>query len=135
MKHGNTYMELVKEWSPKNGKPLDTYPLNSSEKHLWVCEKGHEWVASILARSSGRGCPLCSGRRLIKGVNNAATLRPDLVAEWDSAKNGINSLSDYNPRSKALFWWKCSKGHEWKTSIYNRTAGCGCPYCTGKSTV
>ena len=26
-------------------------------------------------------------------------------------------------------WWKCKRGHEWKTSILHRSSGRGCPYC------
>ena len=29
--------------------------------------------------------------------------------------------------------WKCSKGHEWEATVYNRVNGTGCPVCnTGK---
>jgi len=30
-------------------------------------------------------------------------------------------------------WWKCSKGHEWDTTISERTRGTGCPYCSNQS--
>ncbi|MBO5745271.1 MAG: zinc-ribbon domain-containing protein, partial [Clostridia bacterium] len=29
-------------------------------------------------------------------------------------------------------WWKCSEGHEWKTSINKRSSGRGCQYCSNK---
>ena len=36
--------------------------------------------------------------------------------------------------SSAVVWWKCSKGHEWKTSVNNRTSShhSGCPICKGR---
>jgi very-short-patch-repair endonuclease len=29
-------------------------------------------------------------------------------------------------------WWKCHKGHEWQSTIYNRNLASNCPYCSGK---
>ncbi|PEU80997.1 hypothetical protein COI79_32665 [Bacillus thuringiensis] len=30
-------------------------------------------------------------------------------------------------------WWKCEKGHEWKTEISSRTSkNTKCPYCIGR---
>lgn len=32
----------------------------SDRKVWWMCDKGHEWEATISSRTSGRGCPICS---------------------------------------------------------------------------
>lgn len=32
-------------------------------------------------------------------------------------------------------WWQCSKGHSWQAKVYSRSAGSGCPYCTGRKEV
>ena len=49
---------------------------------------GHEWQTSVKARSSGEKCPICSGARVIAGINDLATLEPLLVKQW-SKKNKI----------------------------------------------
>ncbi len=57
----------------------------------------------------------------------------ELMAEWNWGKN--NELN-FDPAQLTLgsnkkVWWKCNKGHEWETTIYNRHSGKGCPYCAG----
>ena len=57
----------------------------------------------------------------------------ELMAEWNWEKN--NELK-FDPKTLTLgsnkkVWWKCSIGHEWQTTIYNRNCGKGCPYCAG----
>ena len=39
-------------------------------------------------RVRGSGCPYDAGRLPIPGVTDLATLRPDLVAEWNYEENG-----------------------------------------------
>ena len=58
--------ELAKQWHPtKNGKlmPTDVLP-SSSKKVWWLCEKGHEWQATINNRQK-RNCPECSKERQV----------------------------------------------------------------------
>ena len=38
----------------------------------------------------------------------------------------------YACHSNKSVWWRCIKGHEWKTSISQRVNGTGCPYCANK---
>lgn len=33
------------------------------------------------------GCPYCTGQKVRKGINDFATLYPDLLKEWDWDKN------------------------------------------------
>ena len=77
----------------------------------------------------GRGCPFCAGQRVISGVNDLFTLRPDLAKEWDYEKNDTLKPSDVMVSSGKKVWWKCSKGHEWETTVNTRSGGRGCPYC------
>lgn len=57
--------------------------------------------------------------------------RPDLVKEWHPTKNKFYSPEKLSVSSTVMIWWKCSKGHEWKTSPNSRRAGGNCPYCAG----
>jgi len=59
---GAIFPDLTLEWNfEKNGEltPFDIFP-NSNKKVWWVCERGHEWRASVNNRAKGRGCPNCS---------------------------------------------------------------------------
>ena len=93
---------------------------------------GHEWQAEIKSRCRGNGCPYCSGRFAIKGENDLQTLNPDLAKEWNYDKNKELTPIDVLPKSGRKVWWKCSKGHEWQSSISSRSNGNGCPYCSGQ---
>ena len=81
--------ELVSEWSEKN-LPLtpDGITFGSNKKVWWRGACGHVWQASVKARSNGEKCPICSGARVIAGINDLATLEPLLVKQW-SKKNKI----------------------------------------------
>ena len=125
---------LAKEWNyEKNNNlvPSDVMP-NSNKKIWWKCNTGHEWQATIASRNSGNGCPYCSGRTAIKGINDLQTINPDLAKEWNYEKNGDLSPTEVTIHSNKKVWWKCSKGHEWKIAINNRSNGNGCPYCSGR---
>ena len=57
------------------------------------CNEENMAFISVLRR--GVGCPVCNGNKVIKGYNDVATLRPDLVKYFhnkeDAYKYGINS--------------------------------------------
>ena len=65
-------------------------------------------------------------------AKSLAQLFPKLANEWNFEKNKPLNPSMFFPKSHIKMWWKCDYGHEWKASIDNRTAGSGCPYCSGK---
>ena len=129
------YPELAKEWHPtKNGelKP-DMITAGSGEKVWWMCEKGHEWQATVSDRSRGDKCPYCSGNKVWKGDNDFATLHPKLAKEWHPTKNGELKPDMITAGSGRKIWWMCENGHEWQTTIYARTRGSGCPHCKNKT--
>ncbi len=71
--------------------------------------------------------------KLIKGINDLATLRPDLALQWHPTKNGIFTPEMFTIGSEKKMWWLCPKGHEWEAIIANRSnCGSGCPVCVGK---
>ena len=127
------YPKLSKEWHPvKNGKlKPELVSCGSDKKVWWLCSKGHEWEAVISSRVSGVGCPFCSGNRVIKGENDLLTLYPLIAAEWHPTKNGDLKPNEVAIKSNKKVWWLCSKGHEWETTIGDRTSGGnGCPFCS-----
>mgnify|MGYP000861570868 CR=1 FL=1 len=129
--------KLAKEWHPtKNGAltPENVHP-GSAKKVWWKCTRGddHEWRAAVYSRTGGRGCPICSGRKVVKS-NCLATLNPELAKEWHPTKNGGLTPNAITPNSGRKIWWKCPKGddHEWEATVYSRTIGLGCPICSNQ---
>lgn len=123
------YPDKAKMWDyDKNHILPSEVTKSSSQRVWWKCEKGHSWEAEV---ASVKGCPYCSGHRTMEGFNDLATLRPEIVKEWDYDKNELNP-TQVSPSSSKAVWWKCEKGHSWKTTIAIRGHdGCGCPYCSG----
>ena len=129
--------ELTKEWDYiKNGNLRPEYvATNSGKKVWWKCSKGHEWQATIDSRNNGRGCPYCSGNKVLTGYNDLQTLNPVLAKEWNYEKNNGLTPKEVLPNSGKRVWWKCQRGHEWQATIDNRNKGKGCPYCSGRYAV
>ena len=73
--------ELIVEWSDRN-LPLtpDSVTFGSNKKVWWKGTCGHEWQTSIKARSNGEKCPICSGARVVTGINDLSTLKPELAS-------------------------------------------------------
>ncbi|MBE7057177.1 MAG: hypothetical protein E7388_07065 [Ruminococcaceae bacterium] len=125
---------VAKEWNyeKNNGlTPTDVTP-NSDIKAWWTCSKGHEWQATIGSRHKGSGCPYCSGRKTLKGYNDLQSINPAVAKEWNYERNGNFKPEHFTASSNKKVWWKCSKGHEWQTTINSRNDGCGCPVCSSE---
>ena len=121
--------ELVSEWSDRNA-PLspEQVTYGSNKMVWWKANCGHEWEASPKSRSVGENCPVCSGKRIVPGINDLCTLRPDLSQEW-SDLNDIQPTEVGAGSNKKILWnGKC--GHEWMASVKSRVHGSGCPYCS-----
>ena len=116
-----THPELAAQavgWDPK------TVTLGSHKKVDWKCAKGHIWSAPIKNRTSGSGCPVCSGLAVLAGFNDLATVNPALAAQadgWDPTTCTAGSRIKVN--------WKCEVGHRWAANVARRTRGHGCPSC------
>lgn len=125
--------ELITEWSERNFpvKP-DEVPYGSNKVYWWKGKCGHEWQTSAKARSQGENCPICSNARIIPGINDLATLAPEIAKEW-SEKNMplLPSMIGVGSHRKAIWCGKC--GHEWSAPIRDRVRGAGCPYCTHRT--
>jgi Zn ribbon nucleic-acid-binding protein len=106
-----------------------------SNKNLeWKCGQGHLYKTSTKQRTIlGRGCPYCSGKRVLQGYNDLITTSPAVAAEWHPTLNGVRKPTDFTKGSKVSIWWKCSKhsSHIWSAPIKDRNK-CGCPFCSGK---
>lgn len=128
--------ELRKEFHPKkNGeKNIEQFPISSGKKVWWICEKGHEWESVFNTRTvRGYGCPICSGQKIVFGINDFATLFPSIACEVHPTKNVGIDITKLGGKSSKKIWWLCSKNHEYEQAIAKRTGrGYGCPYCSGR---
>ena len=130
-----TYPNLITEWDyNKNEKGPEKYSKGSDEKVWWICDKGHEWEATISSRASGQvGCPVCAGRKAYKGYNDLFTVKPELKNIWNYDKNTIDP-EERTAGSNEKVWWKCDQcGHEWEAKISMISKGERCPLCAKKN--
>lgn len=128
-----TNPNLAKEWNYKRNLGLSPQEITqgSNKKVWWVCQNGHEWEAVISSRNRGNGCPYCSGRKLLSGMNDLATVYPLIAEEWNHEKNGDLLPCQITSRNNKKVWWKCREcGYEWETRIVHRANGHGCPVCS-----
>ena len=110
------------EWDPTSTLA------GSASKKNWRCSKGHIFSATIDSRTSKRksGCPVCSGQKLVAGVNDLKSTHPDIAKEafgWDPSSVHAGT------QKKAM--WQCPKGHHYESLIKNRTrTNTGCHFCS-----
>lgn len=130
--------QLALQWHPtKNGSitPRDVMT-SSKRKFWWICEEGHEWEANLDSRNKGHGCPYCSGRRAVPGINDLLSLRPDIAKLWHPTKNGDVSVSDVTVASGVKYWWLGECGHEWQTKVStmcDKNTLTLCPVCSSQN--
>lgn len=86
------YPELSKEWDKeKNGSNTMKNTKCASNKNIWwICENGHSYDMPACRRIKVNKrtkelqitqCPICSGKRIVKGINDFTSLYPELVKE------------------------------------------------------
>ena len=126
--------ELLSQWNVEKNLPLtpDNVTFGSRKRAWWTCPNGHSWQAMVYTRSEGTGCPYCTGRKALPEQNSLAKQFPALAAEWDVEKNAPLMPQDVTTGSHKLIWWRCPKGHSYRSAVKTRVPGSGCPYCTNR---
>lgn len=125
--------DLVNSWNyNKNGKIRpEQISLGSNKKVWWICNKGHEWQASVNSRYLQKcGCPICAGKKVLSGENDLETLYPNIAKEWDNEKN-TKKANQVRPMDNKNYWWICSQcGKSYQSSPAHRIGrNSGCPDC------
>lgn len=132
------FPDLAAEWDMKKNGDLKPSRVGPGEKRSawWRCPRGHSYETKISNRTdkralenSGNGCPYCMNRKLLPGFNDLETVSPKLACEWHPVYNGILTPRDVITGSNTKFWWQCSFGHSWQTTVAHRQNGQNCPVC------
>lgn len=127
-----THPELAKQWSSLNDISVTEVTHGSNIKRIWECSSGHTWDDTPNNRTSLQyGCPICSGKRVAKGVNDLATVNPTLACQV--SPNSDILADSVTGKSKKSPIWRCTVDprHEWRATVVDRSHGNGCPVCSG----
>jgi plastocyanin len=94
----------------------------------WKCLQGHVYEARPQYRTVRKqGCPVCAGKRVVKGFNDLATTYPDIASEAFNF-----DPTELTAGSNVSVEWKCSHGHIFTARPHQRTTlNSGCAVCTG----
>ena len=127
--------DLLQEWDyDLNGNlSPESISVGSEKRIWWKCKKGHSYQLSAGQKTHGQGCPLCAGKYCVSGINDFATMCPEMMKEWDYSANGeLDPKIIYYKSSKVRVHWKCQFGHQWETKLCSRVEhNTGCPVCAG----
>lgn len=132
------FPQLAAQWDPdKNGDLTPDQVTESSNRRVWwLCDCGHSYRTTVAHRArSNSGCPYCTGRKVLPGFNDLATLYPAVAAQWHPTLNGTLLPTKVTAGCRRKVWWLCPENHTWKAVIYSRTGTqqSGCPVCAGKT--
>lgn len=131
--------DLLKDWDYEKNKMLPSEVTSNTNTYaFWKCHVcGYGWKAKISNRSNGRGCPCCSNKVVVKGINDLETTHRELAREWHPTKNEGLLPSDVTYGMGKKVWWLCPSGHEYQATLLHRSVGVGtnCPICnSGRQT-
>jgi DNA-directed RNA polymerase subunit RPC12/RpoP len=122
-----THPELAKDCLDDSTK----YVAGTGKRLNWKCSTcGYEWPAKGSERVNGKGCPCCSNRIVVPGINDMATTHKEL------AKECLSDSTKYTAGTQVMLDWKCSTcGYEWPATGASRVRGQGCPCCSNNVVV
>lgn len=125
---------LAEHWSlTRNDKKPTEVTASSKYRAWWTGDCGHEWQSDVGSRNRRKdGCPFCTGRKVLSGFNDLATLSPAALDKWDYARNEVEP-DKVSPGSHKKVYWTDKCGHSWYAGIRNvAQKGFGCAVCAGK---
>lgn len=128
-----THPHLAKSWSKSNTLSPNSITYGSKKQITWIClnDSDHiEWKTTPNSRSKGRGCPQCAGSKVHTGVNDLATLRPELAREWH--ESNYRTPSEITCGSSYVALWQCRADdrHTWTSRVAHRVAtNTSCIHC------
>lgn len=134
----NNYPQLLEDWDYERNVGIDPYSLTSkSERRVnWICKFGHRWDCVLASRTRvGSGCPICAGKKILKGFNDFESQQPVLMKEWDYDKNNSIDLKPdtFTVHSEKKAYWICPNcNYSYMSCISHRVEGTSCPRCANE---
>lgn len=135
---------VAKMWHPTaNSVSPEKVTCGSSRKIALICpmcgygENG-EWHPPIAsACQTNGGCPVCSGRVLVEGVNDVASVHPEIAAQWHPTLNAFppTRVTPGSSKHVYLVCKDCGYGEngEWHPAVAfvcgTGKVRTGCPRC------
>ena len=132
-------------WSSKNKLSASEVAVKSNKKAFFKCRDCGQEFKTAIARvanavdNGNTGCPVCTGKKIVPGVNDLVSQCPEAAAMW-SSKNK-KSASEVAAKSNKKAFFKCRNcGQEFEAMIKNvsdavDTGTSGCPVCAGKKVI
>ena len=127
------FPKIAKSWDSPTNLPLEKRRISptSNKRVNWICELGHSYTLPIDSRVKGAGCQVCNNHQILSGFNDLKTLFPKIAKEFASDLNSGRKPQTVGAGSATRYWWRCSKGHTWRTGVTNRTSSkSSCPSCS-----
>ncbi|WP_423221512.1 zinc-ribbon domain-containing protein [Klenkia soli] len=125
--------ELVPEFDLGANHPLTptAVPATSNKKCWWHCPAGldHPSYPASPANRRRSGCPACAGK-MVTPATCLATRFPLVAESWHPTLNHPLTPHDVTCGTPRIVWWRCRRGHDWRTSVALRTGqSTQCPRC------
>jgi Probable Zinc-ribbon domain len=109
-----------------------TYFAGSGKRYYWLCPRGHDYLMSATGRTQGRGCPVCSGQKIMVGFNDLLTTHPEIAATWNPEAKTPLTPERVTAGSNRTGYWICPIGHRYSLPISKRVDGQGWQYCSNR---
>ena len=136
---------LISMWHPTlNGDLRPEDISGGSGKTVWFLHydkkwrQWHEWDSTPDSMSRKENCPICTGARLVIGINDLATRNPVVAAKWHPTLNGGLTPQMVTEHSGLIRWWQHEYKntgilHEWPMSVGKLTSKepRKCSVCSG----
>lgn len=133
-------------WDKGNNKICsDNISVNARLEGTFICNginndlPDHSFVATVRNavacwKQGNLGCPVCAGRKVVKGVNDFESRYPQFAKYWDYDLNDEKPWEvSYN--SEKNYHFICDKGHKFMRDpchMRRGMSGNGCPVCRGR---
>lgn len=132
----HTHPKVANEWHPSKNIVLVTEVTAGSSRKVWwkgICN--HDFISSPAEkiRSGNKGCPYCSGKKVLNGFNDLYTISPSDALELHPTLNHEISADQIIAGSDKSYWWlgkDCD--HEWEMSPLLKITQKGCPICANR---
>lgn len=133
-------------WDKGNNKICsDNISVNARLEGTFVCNginndlPDHSFTATVSNavacwKQGNLGCPVCAGRKVVKGVNDFESRYPQFAKYWDYELNDEKPW-EVNYNSEKNYHFICDKGHKFMRDpchMRRGMSGNGCPVCRGR---